>query len=43
LLLENLTLRQQLAILKRKHPRPRLNVLDKFFWILARRFWSGRK
>jgi putative transposase len=41
--LENLVLRQQLAVLKRKHPRPRLNVLDKFFWILARRFWSGWK
>jgi len=43
LLLENLALRQQLSILKRKHPRPRLNVLDKFFWILAHRFWSGWK
>ena len=43
LLLENLVLRQQLAVLKRKHPRPRLNVLDWFFWILAHRFWSGWK
>jgi putative transposase len=43
LLLENLVLRQQLAVLKRKHPRPRLNVLDKFFWILAHRFWSAWK
>lgn len=43
LLLENLGLRQQLAVLKRKHPRPRLHVLDKIFWILARRFWSGWK
>ena len=41
LLLENLVLRQQLAILKRKHPRPRLYVLDKVFWVLAQRFWSG--
>jgi len=41
LLLENLVLRQQLAVLKRKHPRPRLEVLDKLFWILARRLWSG--
>ena len=41
LLLENLALRQQLAALKRRRPRPRLAVFDKLFWILARRFWSG--
>jgi putative transposase len=39
LMLENLALRQQLAVLKRKHPRPRLRPLDKLFWVLARRFW----
>ena len=43
LLLENLALRQQLAVLKRRHPRPRLLAFDKFFWVLARRFWSGWK
>src|SRR6266576_6127056 len=43
LLLENLALRQQLAALKRKHPKPRLSVADKLFWILARRFWSRWK
>src|SRR5437016_5827173 len=43
LLLENLALRQQLAVLKRKHPRPRLAVLDQFFWVLVRRFWSDWK
>jgi putative transposase len=43
LLLENLVLRQQLAVLKRKHPRPRLRAFDKIFWVLARRFWSGWK
>src|ERR1700676_3604007 len=43
LLLENLALRQQLATLKRKHPRPRLSAFDRFFWVLARRFWSGWK
>src|SRR3974390_3261996 len=43
LLLENLALRQQLAVLKRKHQRPRLEILDKIFWVLARRFWSGWK
>jgi putative transposase len=43
LLLENLALRQQLAVLKRKHPRPPLVLADKLFWILAKRFWSGWK
>ena len=41
LLLDNLALRQQLAALKRRHPRPRLTVFDKAFWILAHRFWTG--
>src|SRR6266849_988737 len=39
----SLVLRQQLAVLKRKHPRPRLDVIDKLFWVFARRFWSGWK
>ncbi len=43
LLLENLALRQQLATLKRRHPRPRLSAFDRLFWVLARRFWSGWK
>src|ERR1700741_5142909 len=41
LLLENLALRQQLAVLKRRHPRPRLDLLDKLFWVGIRRFWSA--
>src|ERR1700738_4761516 len=41
LLLENLGLRQQLAVLKRRHPRPRLDLLDKLFWVAIRRFWCG--
>ena len=41
LLLENLALRQQLAFLKRRHPRPRLDLVDKLFWVAVRRFWSG--
>src|SRR5262250_3161163 len=41
LLLENLALRQQLAVLKRRYPRPRLELLDKLFWVAIRRFWSG--
>ena len=43
LLLENLALRQQLVMLKRRHPRPSLGLLDKLFWVIARRVWSGRK
>jgi putative transposase len=41
LLLENLAPRQQLAVLKRRHPRPRLDLLDKLFWVAIRRFWFG--
>ena len=43
LVLENLTLRQQLAVLKRRHPRPRLGLFDKLFWVIARRVWSAWK
>src|SRR6266478_5576807 len=43
LLLENLTLRQQLAVLKRKNPKPRLGPLDKLFWVVVRRLWSQWK
>ncbi len=42
-LLENLALPQQLAVLKRRHPRPRLAAFDKLFWVLAQRFWSDWK
>jgi putative transposase len=43
LVLENLVLRQQLAALKRRHPRPHLGLVDKVFWVAVRRFWSGWK
>jgi hypothetical protein len=43
LLLENLALRQQLVMLKRRHPRPSLGLLDKLFWVIARRVWSDWK
>jgi putative transposase len=43
LLLENLALRQQLVALKRRHPRPSLGLFEKFFWVIARRVWSGWK
>lgn len=37
--LEVLALRQQVAVLKRKRPRPTLTGLDRFFWTTLRRFW----
>jgi putative transposase len=38
--LEVLALRQQLAVLKRKRSRPKLNSLDRPFWTTLRQFWS---
>lgn len=38
--LEVLALRQQLAVLKRKRPRPNLNWLDRLFWTTLRLCWS---
>jgi hypothetical protein len=38
--LEVLALRQQIAVLKRKRPRPRLDGWDRFFWTALRHFWS---
>jgi Crp-like helix-turn-helix domain len=43
LLIENLVLRQQLAVFKRKQIRPRLATMDKCFWIVVRRYWSSWK
>jgi putative transposase len=40
LIAENLCLRQQLAVLQRLHPRPRLSEADRRFWILASRWFS---
>ena len=39
LALENLALRQQVAVLKRSVPRPRVQRRDRIFWVLLRRFW----
>jgi putative transposase len=39
LTIENLALRQQLAILKEKGPRPRLTWIDRGFWVLLRKLW----
>ncbi len=41
LALENLVLRQQLAVLKLRYPRPRLKDVDRLFWVLLSRVWSG--
>ena len=43
LLIENLALRQQLAVFKRQNSRPGLTVVDKLFWLLLRRFWGSWK
>jgi hypothetical protein len=43
LLIGNLALRQQLAVFKRQHSRPRLTPSDKIFWVLLRRFWFSWK
>jgi len=36
-----LALRQQLGVLKRKQPRPRLRIQDRMFWVLLRRLWPA--
>jgi hypothetical protein len=40
LVLENLALRQQLAVFAARHARPRLAAHDRVFWVILRRFWS---
>ncbi len=39
LALENLVLRQQVAALKLRHPRPRLTDADRLFWVVVYRVW----
>jgi transposase InsO family protein len=41
LVLENLALRHQLAVLKRSAPKPKLRSSDRFLRVLLRRLWSG--
>lgn len=41
--LENLALRQQLAILKQQRKRAALRPGDRLFWVLLSRIWSGWK
>ena len=38
--LEVLALRHQVAVLKKKRPRPRLSPLDRLFWTVLRTTWS---
>jgi len=38
--IEILALRQQIAVLKSKRPRPRLNTFDRLFWTTLRHKWS---
>lgn len=40
LIAENLALRQQLAVLRRSAPRPRLRPSDRAFWVVLSRAWS---
>ena len=37
---ENLALRQQVAVLAERRPRPRLSTTDRLFWVFLRRLWS---
>ena len=39
--LENLALRQQLAILKRTTTRPKLTHAERAFWVALSRLWTG--
>ena len=41
LAIKNLALRQQLAALKHRHPRPRLTDADRLFWVVLSRIWAG--
>src|ERR1051325_7832173 len=38
--LENAALRQQLAILRRQQPRPKLHHRDRLFWIFLMKIWK---
>src|SRR5437773_6941527 len=41
LALENLELRQQLAVWKARQPGPRLTEMDRIFWIVVSRLWKN--
>ena len=39
--MEAVALRQQLAVYKRKQPRPNLNRFDRLFWVFVRQIWTN--
>jgi transposase InsO family protein len=41
LALENLALRQQLAVWKARRPRPRVTEMDRIFWMVLSRVWKN--
>jgi Integrase core domain len=41
LALENLALRQQVAVWKARQPRPQLTEMDRIFWVLLLRLWTS--
>jgi len=38
---ENLALRQQLGMYKRREKKPRFNQRDRLFWVILYRLWPG--
>ena len=40
-MVENLALRQQLAVFNQQHRRPRLRPADRIFWVFLRRAWHN--
>ena len=38
---ENIALRQQLIVFKRKQGRPKLKERDRLFWVVMSRIWPG--
>ena len=43
LAVENLALRQQLAILRRQTSRPAIRTRDRIFWVILSRIWQDWK
>jgi hypothetical protein len=43
LVLENLALRQQLAVYRRKQKHPRLVGRDRWFWVALSAVWKDRR
>ena len=41
LVLENLALRHQLAVLQRTAPRPRFRTCDRLLWVVLSHLWRG--